>query len=54
MLMMTSQSKAVTFAHFLMPVIRFSFRKIYGTDSEKSSKVLISGPKIPALTPIRM
>ena len=40
-------AKTVTFTHFVMPFIRYDFRKIQRTDLEKRSEVLILDPKIP-------
>ena len=40
----SSKSKKVTFAHFLMPVMRYNLRKTWWRDFEKSSKKLILCP----------
>ena len=40
-----SNSKIVNFNHFLMPVIRYNFRKTYGIYLERSSEIMSLGPK---------
>ena len=51
---LAKKSKTVALKHFIMPIIRYIFKKIKRTDSEKSSKKLIFDPKIPHLPHFRL
>ena len=43
----TLKTQNTHFKTIFMPVIRYNFRKTLRSDLEKSSKVLIFGPKLP-------